>query len=87
MDIELILAKIESLKNIFKEQVETKVPWTKVAMMKHKKYKCKEQRVEDAFPVISNRYNLLYNDFKSEDTSVSTDRLRVIDPKHGRQVR
>jgi hypothetical protein len=37
MDIELILVKIESLKDIFKEQFEIKVSWTKVAAMKHKK--------------------------------------------------
>jgi predicted transcriptional regulator len=36
MDIELTLVKTGSLKNIFKEQFETKVSWTKVAM-KHKK--------------------------------------------------
>jgi len=84
-EIELILAKIESLKNIIKEQFETKVSWTKVAIMKHKKCKYKVQRVEDAFPVISNRYNLLYNDSKSEDTPVSTDRLKVINPKHGKE--
>jgi len=101
IDIELILAKKESLKNIFnplntqlnpichllallgahhilhisrirvKEQFETKVSWTKVVMMKHKKYNCKEQRVEHTFPVISSRYNLLYNDSKSEDTPIS----------------
>jgi hypothetical protein len=42
MDMELILEKIQSLKNIFKEQFETKVSWTKVATMKHKKkYNCK----------------------------------------------
>ena len=43
MDIELILAKIESLKNIFKEQFGTKVSWTEVAMMKHKKYNYKKK--------------------------------------------
>jgi hypothetical protein len=51
--------------------------------VKHKKYKYKEQRVEDTFPIKSDHYNLLY-DFKSEDTSVSTGVLRVIDSKHGR---
>jgi hypothetical protein len=56
-----------------------------VTAKKHKKYNCKEQRVEDTFPVISNHYNLLYNDSKSEDTPVSTDRLRVINPKHGKK--
>jgi hypothetical protein len=45
MDIELILATIESLKDIFK-QFETKVSWTKVAVIKHKKYNFKEKRVE-----------------------------------------
>jgi hypothetical protein len=83
MDIELILAKIESLKNIFKEQFETKVSWTKVVTMKHKKYYCREHGVEDAFAVIPNRYNLLYNDSKSKNTPVNTDRLRMISPKHG----
>jgi hypothetical protein len=73
-DRELILVKTESLKNISKEQFETKVSWTKVVMMKHKKYNYKQQRVENAFPLISSHYNLLYNDSKSEDTSVSTDR-------------
>jgi hypothetical protein len=83
LDVELILAKIESLKNIFKEQFETKVSWTKVVTTKHKKYSCKEQRAEDEFPGIPNHYNLLYNDSKSENNPVSTDRLRVINPKHG----
>lgn len=52
--------------------------------MKHKKYKCKEQ---SGRPIPSNiqSNNLLYNDYKSEDTLVSTDRLRVTDPKHGRK--
>jgi hypothetical protein len=59
------------------------VSWTKVAMMKHKKYKCKEQRLADPFPLISNRYTLQY-DCKSEDSLVNTDRLRVRDPRHGR---
>jgi len=84
-EIELILAKIESLKNIAKEQFETKVSWTKVAIMKHKECNYKVQRVGDAFPVISNHYNLLYNDSKSEDTPVSTDRLRVLSPKHWKE--
>jgi hypothetical protein len=81
IDMELILTKIESLKNIFnplnaelnlihhllallgdhpilhvsrvrvKEQFETKVSWTKVATMNHRKYNYKEQRVEDTFAV------------------------------------
>jgi len=82
MDIELILAKKESLKDIFKEQFETKVSWTKVAAMKHKKCNYKEQRVADTFPVTFNRYNLLCNDLEGDDTPVSTERLRVVIPKH-----
>jgi hypothetical protein len=42
IDIELILAKIERLKDIFKEQFETKVSWIKVMVMKHKRYNHKE---------------------------------------------
>jgi hypothetical protein len=40
--------------------------------------------VEDAFAVMSNRYNL-YNDSNSEDTPVSTDRLRAMNPKYRRK--
>jgi hypothetical protein len=43
MDIKLILAKTERLKNIFKEQFETKVYWTKLVMMKHKKDNLKKK--------------------------------------------
>jgi DNA-directed RNA polymerase subunit L len=53
MDIEMILAKIESLRDTFKEQFETKVSWTKVAAMKHKKYNYKGQRIEETFPATS----------------------------------
>jgi len=85
IDIELILAKTEGLKDIFKEQFETKVSWTKVAAMKHKKYNHKEQRVADTFPVTSNRYNLLCNDLEGDDTPVSTERLNVVNSKHVRK--
>ena len=85
MDIELILAKIESLKDILKEQFETKVSWTKVVVMKHKKYNYKEQRVADTFSVTSNHYNLLCNDLEGDDIPVSTERLRVVNPKHVRK--
>jgi len=85
IDIELILAKIERLKDIFKEQFETKVSWTKVVAMKHKRYKHKEQRVADTFPLTSNHYNLLCNDSEGDDTPVSTERLRVVNSKHVRK--
>jgi hypothetical protein len=56
MDSEVILAKTESLKDVFKEQFETTVSWTKVAAMKQKRYIHKEQMAADTFPVTSNRY-------------------------------
>jgi hypothetical protein len=82
LDMDLILAKIESLKDIFREQCETKVSWTKVAAIKHKKNNYKERRITDPFPVISNRYNLLCNDSYGDDTAGSTARLRVINSKN-----
>ena len=53
-------------KNIFKAQFGTKVSFSIVVMMKHKKYNYKKKGggLEDAFPLISNRYNLMYNDSK-----------------------
>jgi hypothetical protein len=53
MDIKLILVKIETLKDIFKDQFKAKVSWNKVAAMKHKKYSHKEQRVADTIPLTS----------------------------------
>jgi hypothetical protein len=89
-NIELILANTESLKDIFKEQFETKVSWTKVAVMKNKKYNYKEPRVADTFPVTFNRYNLLCNDVmkvcnESDNTPVSRERLRVVNSNHIRK--
>ena len=82
MDIQLILAKIESLKDILKGQFETKVSWTKVAAMKHKKYSHKEQRVANTLPLSSNRYNIRCNDSHADDTPVSTERLKVVNSKY-----
>ena len=84
MDIELTLEKIESIKNINKDQVETKVSWSKVVKSKHRKYNWKENRQKDELPEISNRYNLLYNDSKNDDAPVNTGRSREKNPKHGR---
>jgi hypothetical protein len=53
-----------------------------VVAMKHKKYTYEEQRVEDKFPMTLNRYNLLFDDSEDDDTPVSTERLRVVNPKH-----
>jgi hypothetical protein len=82
MDIQLILAKTESLKDILKGQFETKVSWTKVAAMKHKKYSHKEQRVANTLPLSSNRYNIQCNDSEADDTPVSTERLKVVNSKY-----
>jgi hypothetical protein len=60
---------------------------TKVAAMKHKKYSHNEQRVADTFPLSSNRYNLLCNDWKGDDTPVSTERLRVVNPNTKGRIR
>jgi hypothetical protein len=84
MDIELTLEKIESIKNINKDQIETKVSWSNVVKSKHRKYNWKENRQRDELPEISNRYNLLYNDPKEDDAPVNTGRLRETNPKHGR---
>jgi len=62
MDIDILLAKIESLKDIISEEFETDLSWAKVVARKHKKSTCIGQRVTHHIQVISNRYNLLCND-------------------------
>jgi hypothetical protein len=52
MDIDLLLAKIETLKDISSEQFERDLSWAKVVARK---------------PVIPNRYNLLYNDMNGKN--------------------
>ena len=52
MDIDLLLVKKESLKDIISEQFETDLSWTKVVARKHKKSTCTEQRVTHPIPVI-----------------------------------
>jgi hypothetical protein len=53
IDTALILEKIESLNNIFREPLETSVSWTKMPAMNHKKDKYKERRFTGPFQVIS----------------------------------
>jgi hypothetical protein len=62
MDIDLLLAKIESLEDIVSEYFETDLSWAKVVARQHKKSTCLEQRFTHPIPVISNHYNLLCND-------------------------
>ena len=45
MDIDILLAKTESLKDIVSEQFETDLSWEKVVARKHKKCTCIGQRV------------------------------------------
>jgi hypothetical protein len=42
MDIDLLLAKIEILKDVISEQFETDLSWAKVVVRKHKKSTCVE---------------------------------------------
>jgi hypothetical protein len=61
MAIDLLLAKIESLKDKVSEYFETDLSWAKVVARQHKKRTCIEQRVTHPIPVISDCYNLLRN--------------------------
>ena len=67
MDVDLILAKIESLKDLLRNQLETKILWSTVAALKHSKSKYKKQMATDNFHITPNRYKLLGNDFNDED--------------------
>jgi hypothetical protein len=66
---------IQTLKNISKDQFESKVSWSKVVAVKHKKYNQKGQKATDKFPVTSNRYNLLRNDSNDDDFPLGMERL------------
>jgi len=68
VDIVLLLAKIELLKDIISEQFETDLSWEKMVARKHKKSTCIEQRITHPIPVIPNRYNLLYNNMNVKKT-------------------
>jgi len=67
VDVDLILAKIESLKDLLRNQLETKILWSTVAALKHSKSKYKKQMATDNFHITPNRYKLLGNDFNDED--------------------
>jgi len=75
-DIVLIPGKRESLKDLLRNQVETKISWSRVAALKHNKSKYKKQRVIDNFQITPNRYNLLRNNSNDDDdTPANTGRL------------
>jgi hypothetical protein len=76
-NIDVTLVKMESL-NDFKNQLETKLSWSKVATLKQKKSKYKLQDAACFFPITSNRYNLLCNDTNDDDkdnTHTETSKL------------
>ena len=75
-DIEVILAKIENLRDLLRHQFETKILWTRVAALKHNKSKYKKQRVANSFQINPNFYNFLVNDSNDDedDTPANTDR-------------
>jgi len=58
VDIDPILAKIESLKDLVRNQLETKISLSRVAALKHSKSKHKKQRVTDSFQMTPNHYTL-----------------------------
>jgi len=85
MDIERILTKLETLKDIAKEQFETKVSWSKVVAMKHKKYNHKEQKIAHNHLVTSNQYHILCNDSNDDDPPLGKERISVTNPKYIRR--
>jgi hypothetical protein len=81
MDIDILLAKIESLKDIISEEFEADLSWAKVAARKHKKSTCIGQRVTHHIQVISNCYNLLFNDTNGKKPQNNAERLRDLNSK------
>jgi hypothetical protein len=67
VDIEVVLTKIESLRDLLRNQFETKILWTRVVALKHNKSKYKKQRVANPFQINPNCYNLLGNDSNDDD--------------------
>jgi hypothetical protein len=68
-DIDLILAKVDSLNDLLRNRFETKLPWTRVSAMKDNKSKYKQHNVADPFYITSNRYNRLSNVLNGDDDS------------------
>jgi len=84
-DIDLILGKIESLNDLLRNQMETKISWSRVAVLKHNEGKYRKQRVTEPFQIISNRYKLRGNDSNTDDdTPVNTGRWSKSNIRYGR---
>jgi hypothetical protein len=81
MNIDILLAKTESLKDIISQQFETDLSWAKVVARKHKKSTSIGQRVTHHIRVISNRYNLLCIYMKGEKRQNNAERLRDLNSK------
>ena len=71
-DIQLTLAKIESLGALLESQPESNISWTKVAALKNNKSKYVKQKVSDPFQLTPNRFNPLGNDVKDDDGNEDT---------------
>jgi len=85
VDIYLILAKIESLKDS-RNQFGTKISWTRVAALKHNKSKYKKQKAADPFQINPNHYNLLSNNSNYDnDTPANTGKLSDLTTNHARR--
>ena len=76
MDIDLILAKIGGLKDLLRNQFESKIFWSRVAVLKHNKSKYKKQRVTDRFQITSNCYTLLGNESNDDDNDTPANTSR-----------
>ena len=72
VDIQLTLAKIESLEALLENQLESNISWARVAASKHNKSKYVKQKVSNPFQLTPNRFNLLGNDIKNDDENEDT---------------
>jgi hypothetical protein len=81
MYIDILLAKIESLKDVISKEFETDLSRAKVVARKHKKSTCIGERVTHHIQVISNRYNLLCNDTNGGEPQNKAERLRDLNSK------
>jgi hypothetical protein len=71
-DIQLTLAKIESLEALLESQSESNISWTRVAALKHNKSKYVKQKVSNPFQLTPNRFILLGNDIKDDEENEDT---------------
>jgi len=70
-DIQVILAKIETIEDLNKNQLETNISWTRVATLKHNKSRYQKQKISDPLHLTSNFYSPLDNKAECEDNLMS----------------